>query len=354
LVTREQRQQQQLRDFAEVILSNSEVVLSWQSEVNGEHNAASPWIEQLNLMLARHQQAILQPEQRALPVHELAMQTLVQPRPSAAALKPATLSSSGLSSLMACPYQFFASRLLKLSALDELSDMPEKRDYGDWLHAILKDYHDHIQVEQLPLNDARVAILQQISEERFKRVLKQNPAALGFSVRWAKVIPAYVAWANQREQDGWLYHEGEAWAERVLQWQENEETCEITLRGRIDRMDIRQLDDGSDAYAVLDYKTKRLSELKTRLKTYEDQQLPFYGLLAQDKGDEAHYVALEMERDAVGDASADNYAVWKDELEKLIKKDVHAISQGAALPAHGIESACQYCEMRGLCRKGAW
>ncbi|TXT20604.1 MAG: hypothetical protein FD134_2875 [Gallionellaceae bacterium] len=27
---------------------------------------------------------------------------------------------------------------------------------------------------------------------------------------------------------------------------------------------------------------------------------------------------------------------------------------GAALPAHGVDDACEYCEMRGLCRKAEW
>jgi ATP-dependent helicase/nuclease subunit B len=27
---------------------------------------------------------------------------------------------------------------------------------------------------------------------------------------------------------------------------------------------------------------------------------------------------------------------------------------GATMPAHGVEEACAYCEMRGLCRKAEW
>jgi ATP-dependent helicase/nuclease subunit B len=27
---------------------------------------------------------------------------------------------------------------------------------------------------------------------------------------------------------------------------------------------------------------------------------------------------------------------------------------GAAMPAHGVDEACVYCEMRGLCRKNDW
>ncbi len=33
---------------------------------------------------------------------------------------------------------------------------------------------------------------------------------------------------------------------------------------------------------------------------------------------------------------------------------LEAIAQHAALPAHGIDGVCKYCEARGLCRKGMW
>jgi ATP-dependent helicase/nuclease subunit B len=53
LTTREQLQRQQLRDFTELLSTNSLVVLSWQSHKNGEPNSASTWIERLQLTLAR-------------------------------------------------------------------------------------------------------------------------------------------------------------------------------------------------------------------------------------------------------------------------------------------------------------
>jgi ATP-dependent helicase/nuclease subunit B len=28
--------------------------------------------------------------------------------------------------------------------------------------------------------------------------------------------------------------------------------------------------------------------------------------------------------------------------------------EGVAMPAHGVDEACVYCEMRGLCRKSEW
>ncbi|MDP3785520.1 MAG: PD-(D/E)XK nuclease family protein, partial [Undibacterium sp.] len=165
LVTREQRQQQQLRDFAELILSNGDIVLSWQSQVNGEFNAVSPWIAQLALYLTRHGMPALANFKLPLSTHNLIADLHRQPRPSAAVLLPASLSASGLSSLIACPYQFFAGRMLKLSAIDELSDMPEKRDYGDWLHAILNVYHARLKDENIALSVDRVAILEEISNK---------------------------------------------------------------------------------------------------------------------------------------------------------------------------------------------
>ena len=37
-----------------------------------------------------------------------------------------------------------------------------------------------------------------------------------------------------------------------------------------------------------------------------------------------------------------------------ILASMQATADGAPLPANGIETVCQYCEVRGLCRKGAW
>nr|WP_315487012.1 PD-(D/E)XK nuclease family protein [uncultured Undibacterium sp.] len=370
LVTREERQLQQQRDFAELILSNTEVVLSWQSQINGELNAVSPWVEQVNLALARQNLAVLNNHGLPLAEHRLQAQLPTQPKPSAVALMPTTLSASGLSSLIACPYQFFAGRMLKLAAIDELSDMPEKRDYGDWLHAILKSYHDQLQKDEIPLAGDRSGLLNTISDTWFARVLKHSPAALGYSVRWRKVIPAYVEWANQHEADGWQFAFGEIWAEAQLQWDEGE----IKLRGRVDRIDERHLDNGEVERAVLDYKTKTKSSLKTRLKYFDDHQLAFYGLLQPviesvaadgesetgatklllEAPDTASYVALELEREKTGEVEAQEYSLWKIELEQAIRKNMQAIQHGAALPAQGVESVCQYCDVRGLCRKGAW
>ncbi|MFD2271185.1 RecB family exonuclease [Undibacterium arcticum] len=171
-------------------------------------------------------------------------------------------------------------------------------------------------------------------------------------MRWQKVIPAYLEWANAREQLGWQFVFGEQAFSRELALDQDQGT--ITLHGRIDRID--QNTDGERA--VLDYKTNNVAALKGKLKDGEDHQLPFYGLLSDVPVAAANYVALELTRDKArdktGDVEAPHYADWQGALQRQIAGTMSAVRQGAALPANGVESVCQYCDVRGLCRKGAW
>jgi ATP-dependent helicase/nuclease subunit B len=344
LPTRASLQLQQLRDFAELLSANADVVLSWQTHKSEEDNPVSPWIARLELALARagkqlreHAVAIAQCKLQATPV--------AMPAPSAPQLLPEKISASAYNSLAACPYQFFAQRMLGLSALEELSDLPQKRDYGDWLHKILKNYHDAVREQKVPLPE-RAALLRQISDEIFGGVLNKNAAALGYYMRWQKAMPAYLDWANERESEGWQIEAAEKWFEKRLQWPGGE----VTLHGRIDRIDSND----AGEWAVLDYKTSNLSALRGKLGQREDHQLAFYGLLADRPVAAAHYVALEPLKEKTGDVAAPNYGEWQQQLSAQIVNNLRAIGQGAALPAAGIEAVCVYCDVRGLCRKGAW
>jgi ATP-dependent helicase/nuclease subunit B len=345
LATRESRQRQQLRDFAELLLTNGTVVVSWQSHKDGEPNPVSPWIARMLMALERAGAAPIPKHDVRLRPVTLTHAPVARPAPSAPQLLPVKLSASGYNSFVACPYQFFATRMLGLSAIDDLSDMPEKRDYGDWLHEILRMYHEAIRDRQTAV-EQRLAVMEKISNTVFERELAKSAAALGYRARWKKAMPAYVDWANEREQQSWRFAFGEAKRETTLDWQGGS----ITLHGRIDRIDTNE----AGAYAVLDYKTKDVASLKNRFKQLEDHQLAFYGLLSEAPVEAAHYVALELAREKTGDAPAPNYAQWQTALRDHIVHSMQSISEGAPLSANGIEVSCQYCDVRGLCRKGAW
>ncbi|MBP0598781.1 PD-(D/E)XK nuclease family protein [Herbaspirillum sp. LeCh32-8] len=346
LATRATRQRQQLRDLAELLCVNDEVVLCWQTQQDGEPNPVSPWLQRLELKLAQEAQAPLRQIQLPPPEKTLQAQPSVMPAPCAPQLLPTKLSSSSFGSFLACPYQFFAQRMLRVAVMDELSDMPEKRDYGSWLHEILTRYHEAVRDRRTPSAE-RGPLLEALSAEVFNREMNQHPAALAFYARWQKVMPAYLLWANERESQGWHFLIGEEARSHMLAW----DGGAIELYGRLDRVDENE----AGERALLDYKTRALASLKQKVKDEDDHQLAFYGLLADGRIDSAHYVALELGADKkTGDAAAPEFARKQQMLKQQISTTMHAVAQGAALPANGIESVCQYCDMRGLCRKGAW
>ena len=343
LATRASRHQQQLRDFAALILACPQVVLSWQSQRDGEPNPVSVWIQRLQLQIGRNKAAPIALHQVGLAIQTMQVSLPPQPRPTAAMLAPTRLSASGYNSLVACPYQFFATRMLRLSAMETLSELPRKRDYGDWVHEILLQYHQALQVQPIPLQQ-RASLLQSISDQVFNLALEKNPAAVGFQLRWKKTIPAYLDWAEKHESEDWQFAYGERPAEKQLRW----DGGSVTLHGRIDRME----QNAQGELLVLDYKTSDASKLKKNLDTYEDHQLAFYGLLAESVPVGAAYVAIDADKTST--LKAEPFDEWCAALEAQIKTDLQAIASDAALPATGTAKACEWCDMRGLCRKGVW
>lgn len=346
LATRESRQKQQMRDLSELLLMTPQVVLSWQAFKNNEPNSLSPWLERLQLTLAQKRLPALALHPIILPLQQLTYQQHRMPSPSAASLLPEKLSASGYNSFFACPYQFFARQMLHLSKLDDLSDLPEKRDYGDWLHEILNKYHQALLTQ--PSAD-KVVLLQEISHQKFALELEKSAAALGYFARWQKSMPGYLAWAEEREAQGWHYVQGEQSLTRQLDWPGGT----VTLRGRIDRIDHND----AGAAALLDYKTSSSASLRNKIKRHEDQQLPFYALLAQAAHaeiEDACFVALEAGQGKTESVHAAEFVEWRDELQTHIVDSLQALQRGTGLPANGVASVCQYCDVRGLCRKGVW
>lgn len=345
LPTRLSRQHQQLRDLTGLLCANREVVLCWQTHKDGEPNPVSPWLARLQLCLEKAGIASMRERRHPLPPQTLQAAPVSMPTPSAPTLLPATLSAGGYNSLVACPYQFFALRMLRVNVMDELSEMPEKRDYGGWLHTILHTYHETVRDRKTPPAQ-RAGLLAAISGEVFDAAVSRHPAALGYAARWRKVMPAYLTWAEEREAQGWYFASGEIVLEHALTWPGGG----IALHGRLDRID----EHAAGERAVLDYKTRALPALAARLKEAEDHQLPFYGVLSGQTMAAAHYVALDMFRDKTGDVAAPDFAQQQQKLQEQIITVMQAVTQGAPLPANGIASVCQYCEVRGLCRKGVW
>ena len=157
-------------------------------------------------------------------------------------------------------------------------------------------------------------------------------------------MPAYLEWANAHESEGWQFAFGEQGLQKELTW----DGGAITLQGRLDRVDRNAEGD----LLVLDYKTSEKPRLKKKLARHEDHQLPFYGLLADPAPVGGWYVAIDGTK--AGTAEAAPFDAWRSALSAQIGAGMQAIASGASLPATGVNKTCQWCDVRGLCRKGAW
>ena len=346
LASRAMRHQEQCRYLAALLLHCPLVVLSWQSQRHGETNPVSTWIQRLQLQLAIEKLAPLAIHDVVVPTMLLQQQLPTPPQPSVADLLPTALSASGVNTLHTCPYQFFASRLLKLSALDDINELPQKRDYGDWVHDILLRYERELQETPVPIGQ-QAALLESATEAVFKPLLDKNPAALGFYVQWKKMMPEYLEWAQKHAAKDWLFELGEHDAERELKWENPEQKFNIRLHGRIDRIDTN-----NQQRMIIDYKTIDPSRLRKGLKQIEDHQLAFYGLMMEITDVPARYVAFDKTK--VVEIEAKPYAEWCTALKEQIQMHISDMANDVALPANGVGKACDWCEMRGLCRKGAW
>jgi ATP-dependent helicase/nuclease subunit B len=189
--------------------------------------------------------------------------------------------------------------------------------------------------------------LRELSDAVFADEIARNYVATAWLARWRALIPRYLAWQRERESQGWRFHAGEIERSVTI---ETPGGRRFTLEGRIDRVDVRA--DG--AVAVVDYKTRARTRLKAELECVgEDVQLPVYALLWGEPVAEALYLAMDLDEvDAVPLERdiAPHAAEVRDRLAGLVDR----MSEGAPLPAQGIEMACRYCEMHGLCRRKHW
>lgn len=291
-----------------------------------------------------------------LPCTSLPNTPQLPPQAQAGALRLAHISASGYEALRRCPYQFFTQQLLGLRQEQDLEQDPDQSDWGTLVHATLKAFHE--QRTSQPEGDAS-AQLTSCAEAEMQKLMQQystDNAAMLLPYRrsWPQLAAHYLAWLAQDESTDWHYAAGEYQPEPRPELRLTAPEAPLPLTGRIDRLDRN----AAGQLRVLDYKTGSSKSLKDKIKTpLEDTQLPFYALLLGDQQtrlDSVLYLAVNEKHPS--EAIPQNQ--WQDTAAALqagIVQDLDRIYAGAAMPALGHEeNACQYCQARGLCRKGQW
>ncbi len=351
-----------------------QVAATWRRRNLDEARPLSPPLARLELArrLAGLPSGVEMVEAAPLPLRAgdgaVSMAGTPTPAPQAPGGLPARISVSSYAALLACPYRFFATAILGLSEPVELEEELSKRDYGTWVHRLLKRFHDEYPLLDGVPDGVLTAALERIADQVFAPLIAFNYLSLGWKLRLVKLFPAYIAWQREREAQGWRFEEGEA--ARALAIEVGTEAAassaaidagvaavsgapamrEVQLAGRIDRID-RHATDGT--VALIDYKTQRIDVLKRRLRDGgEDAQLAGYAMFETARGNTVAEAGLaSLDGDTVDLALTRIDAAAEHERAVTL---LRAVEGGAQLPANGIDSACRHCQVRGLCRKDYW
>jgi ATP-dependent helicase/nuclease subunit B len=277
-------------------------------------------------------------------------------------LAPLRISATAYEQLRACPYRYFARSLLGLSSLDELDEGLDASETGIWLHRVLKAFHDERIVARgsptLADDESRFLSVALAQAEESGLNSAQQKAYFG---PWLVTLPQlaqyYVAWLHEAEAEGWLVQDQEKPLERCLVLEDVPGQPVVTLYGVLDRID-RLTTSQSLAWRVMDYKTGSLGGLMQRVKVpNEDTQLAFYAALADAVAPEEASLSaiyLRVADDGVKPLEHPEALTSAHQLVQGVGSDMSRIWQGHAMPALGEGAVCDYCEVRGLCRKDHW
>ncbi len=266
-----------------------------------------------------------------------------RPLPSGALLPLQNVSATVYEDLRRCPYRFFALRQLALRSADELDAEVDKRDFGNWLHAVLGHFHEALQAAPSADPAVRFDLMADAAREATRAFGLSQAEFLPFAAAWPAVRDGYLAWLAGHEADGMAFEEAEPWKEQAL--------GTLKLVGRLDRID--RTPDGQ-AF-VIDYKTESAATTRERIKDpTEDTQLAFYAALVADDTVRAAYVNVGEKSSGTQTFEQAEVVGARDALAAGLIEDFTRIAEGAALPALGEGMVCEHCAARGLCRKDFW
>lgn len=335
------------------LLSRSEACwISWQGQSAREPQLASPWVSALMLAARRSGVSLFARSETAVPQTAISTRRLSlsasNPAPMLAfGQVPRKISASGYQQLVDCPYQFFAQSVLKLREADEVAEEMEKRDFGEMVHAILNRFHQKLpRISDMPLTEAKGALID-VTATVFAESLEQNFIARAWQLQWESAIDGYLAWQLKREADGWQWQAGELKSSFDLPLDNGETLC---VEGRIDRLDVKNLHAG-----VIDYKARHVQALQKKLvQPGEDVQLAVYAALAEVNLPVADAAYLAIMRDEVKAVNYPEPETAGSENIARLQFMFESLYAGARLPAQGVDSVCERCAVRGVCRKDYW
>ncbi|UCH46956.1 MAG: PD-(D/E)XK nuclease family protein [Betaproteobacteria bacterium] len=360
LPTREEQLAQINEDLTGLLTRSGSVLVTWQELRNGEPNLLSPLFERMNVFHQLAWNSSLEEREldRLIPLAQVTAPEVL-PLPAATSPPapvvtseqlPSGISASGYNSLVACPYQFYGRYVLGLREPDEVREETEKRDYGEYVHRVLRLFHARFPVCADVDREELEASLQEVSDQVFRKATQGSYLGHAWALRWRATIPAYLDWQIEREKQGWRFLAAESKRTINISLPDG---AGLRLEGRLDRIDARAAAEVG-GLAVVDYKARAAADLRRSIREPgEDVQLPVYAALLGDETREAFFLALDGKQAQAVGLDAEAFSEIGQAITRLA--GIYAqMRAGAPLPAQGIDVVCHRCEMTGLCRKPYW
>ena len=367
---------QQARDLSQLLVSCTNVDLLWQSKSNnGEPLRPSAWIQRLQNQI-EWEAKTTQLSRRAFEAApmKMAVAHFEEDLPM-----PLSMSPSAYKALRDCPYRYYVRSLLGLRKNKEFDEGFDASLAGQTLHKLLKRFYQALKTQEhtnsaLKTNsDQRRAWMEQVlsvySEQEFASLIEGDARVMGALRDWQKQIPSFVDWQLQRELAGWQYFDGEVKVGFDLPFKDVDGNPKIIrIEGYADRYDVNV--DNNKLASVIDYKNQRFERVKVRAEhILDDPQLLIYARAANE-GQESHkltghrvqqaeWVALKAdiskgEQKALRSQEVVDMPEMMQQFSEQITEDIEQLWAKKPMQAFAPEGVCQYCEARGICRKGIW
>lgn len=268
-------------------------------------------------------------------------------------------SPSDIAKFSRCPYQFFLSKILKLSEVDEPENIEqlEARHRGDLLHQILFEFFTELKKKQeLPITNQNLPsatnLLLQIANKTF--LTQENEKNVGNSLLWKtekELMLADLLGLLEWEVQHSTFYVPYAF-EVSFQFKKDS----LLLRGQIDRIDLSK--DGTHA-RVIDYKTGKLSSYKDgSLHQGKAMQLPVYLLALPHAIQKASIQSSEgvLLSTSFGQGfetvefSQSDLETRKQEIDQIFDIVSKEISSGHFIPMPGKDlDNCKNCDFQKVC-----
>ena len=359
-----------LHQFRCLLDAAEQILITVQTEKNGDKTAPSPWLEAIetfyhiaykNDLINSILESLVEQESTCIKAtSEIPLPTTCsQPCPVLIPeLKPSSISISQYQSLVNCPYQYFALSCLKLSQAKELKEELRKADFGSLVHQSIHAFFSSQPnlpgpfLEKITTHNRKDAedMLFSVSKQVFSRTSAiatdddfNNELWLQ---RWLNLIPKFISWEIKRQEN---YTPQQHEKSKKLNIDESSQ-----VHGRLDRVDK-----SAKGFAIIDYKTG-LTPSKKSIITGEEVQLPMYALLNESNTEKT---TTQVEFVSIGESNTVKSlaTIKSDELNDLKSEHLHrlqeffkSLHQDTPFTALATDDTCERCDAFGVCRQSFW